>query len=176
MNAVLCARAALLAVCVALGACAARASQFPMVVEHQPSDASASCEALGAELQRVVVLRREIGREASHLNGRDTTNVLLDSLIAPPMLLVAGLPTLAGASARNARLGQTADASDVRLRELVRLRASHDCTPLISQHPDAEAVLATALESSAGPTRPERTARAQAVDAFAGALGPSNPP
>lgn len=160
------ARLGAVALLLALGACASRASQFPIAQQTLATDAGASCESLGDELGRLAVLRREIHRERSRLNAQDTANVALDTLMFPPMLLVEGPLTAAGASARNRRLNATADAADARMLVLLNLRSERDCAPIQAERADAEPTLAAALGANPGESAGARSARAEAVETY----------
>lgn len=165
------ARLAAPALSLIVAACAATASQFPVAQQTLPADASASCETLGAELERLAVLRREIGRERRELNAQDAASVVINTLLFPPLLLIDGPLTAAGASARNQRLDASSDAAETRMITLLQLRAQRECEADTARA-EAETTLASALQANPGDAREARRARAQAVDSYLTAVAP----
>lgn len=150
-----------------LAACASPGSRFPVVQRVTATDASADCDALGGELRRIAVLRREIGREAGRLDGGDTAAVAVAAAISPTNLLTQGIPALIGASLRDRRYGDAINAADARMLVLTRLRAERDCLPA-GDGAASEHRLAEALSLNEGDAATIRRVRADAVESYLG--------
>jgi hypothetical protein len=155
-----------LALCVVATACATQASEFPVAQQSLATDATASCENLAGELDRLAVLRREIGRERGELNAQDTANLLLNSINFPPSLLISAPLTAMGADARNRRLDTSSGAAETRMLVLSNLRSERACGPSNPERADAEPRLVAALRANPGNSADARRARAKAVEAY----------
>jgi len=144
-----------------LGACATRGSRFPVLPAGMASDAAADCAALGAELERVAVLRREIAHEQNRTGANDVAAVLMSAIANPIAGVVDAAVTSAGANVRNTRYDRAADAADRRISTLMHLRAERGC-----DRPEPEQALMTAFDAVAGETSQAREAREEAIEAF----------
>lgn len=144
-----------------LGACATRGSQFPVLAPTMTSDAAADCPALGSELERVAVLRREIAGEQNRTGANDVTSVAMSAITNPIAGVVDAAVTSVGASARNRRYDRAADAADQRISTLMTLRAERGC-----ERPEPELALMSAFAAHAEETSGGREAREDAVVAF----------
>lgn len=156
-------RLVLVALLATIGAagCATRGSQFPVLAPTMTSDAAADCAALGSELERVAVLRREIAGEQNRTGANDVTNVVVSAVTNPIAGVVDAAVTSAGAGARNRRYDRAADAADERISTLMVLRAERRC-----EQPEQELALMSAFAEHAGETPPNREAREDAIAAF----------
>lgn len=148
-------------VAIGVASCATRGSQFPVLAPTMTSDAAADCAALGSELERVAVLRREIAAEQNRTGANDVTNVVISAITNPIAGVVDAAVTSAGAGARNTRYDRAADAADERLSTLMALRVERGCA-----QPEPELGLMSAFATNAGETAQAREAREDAIVAF----------
>ena len=144
-----------------LASCATRGSPFPVLTPSMTSDAAADCAALGSELERVAVLRREIAGEQNRTGANDVANVVMSTITNPIAGVVDAAVTSAGAGARNRRYDRAADAADQRISTLMMLRVEREC-----ERPEAELALTSAFAAHAGETTQGREVREGAVAAF----------
>lgn len=151
--------AAALSVC--LASCATRGSQFPVLAPTANADAAADCAALGSELERVAVLRREIAREQNATGANDVTSTVLAAATNPIGGVVTALAISAGAGARNTRYDRAADAADQRIATLLTLRGERAC-----ERSEAELTLTSAFATPMEETSQARESREDAIIAF----------